>query len=45
MLADISDAPTAQYCHNEFGKTLLSAHTSIGEYVYNVLHHSVFQTI
>ena len=31
--ADVSDAQTAQYCQNELGNTLLSAHITTGEYV------------
>ena len=31
--ADISDAQTVQYCHNELGNTLPLAHISTVEYV------------
>ena len=33
MWADISDAQTAQYCHDELGNSLLLAHITTGEYV------------
>ena len=33
MWADVSDAQTAQYCHDELGNSLLLPHITTGEYV------------
>ena len=33
MRADVSNAQTAQYCHNELGSTLFLARITTGEHV------------
>ena len=42
---DISNVQTAQYCHNELGNTLFSAHITAVEYVTRYSYYFVVSKI